>query len=114
MKIKDIAVNKRRLTLLIGMILTAAISRLIPHPPNFTPICALALFGGANLADKRAAFLVPLAALFLTDLFRGFSMLTPGVYGSFVLIVCLCFWLRGRRTMARISVAALAGAILFF
>jgi hypothetical protein len=41
------------------MILAAAAFRILPHPPNFNPITALALFGGAHFADKRAAFLVP-------------------------------------------------------
>jgi hypothetical protein len=43
------------------MILMTAASRLIPHPPNFTPLGAIALFGGACFADKRLAFVVPLA-----------------------------------------------------
>jgi hypothetical protein len=74
----------------------------------------VALFGGATFADKRAAFLVPLAALCLTDFWFGFSLLTPVVYGSFALIVCLGFWLHGRRSAGRIVAAALCGSILFF
>ena len=34
-------------------------------------IAAVALFGGAYLSDKRLAFLVPMAALFLSDLVIG-------------------------------------------
>lgn len=49
-----------RLKPLIVMILIAATSRLFPHSPNLTPIAAMAVFGGATLANKRAAFLVPL------------------------------------------------------
>ncbi|MBU6400112.1 MAG: hypothetical protein KGS61_07320 [Verrucomicrobia bacterium] len=55
--------NSPRFLLLAGMILAAAASRLLPHPPNCTPIAAMALFGGASFADKRAVFLVPLAGL---------------------------------------------------
>src|ERR1043166_9243830 len=106
--------HKPRLKLVIGMIIAAAVSRLLPHPPNLTPIAAVALFGGATFADKRAAFLVPLAALCLTDFWFGFSLLTPVVYGSFALIVCLGFWLHGRRSAGRIVAAALWGSILFF
>jgi len=100
--------------MLAGMILAAAASRLIPHPPNFTPLAAIALFGGATFGDKRAAFLVPLAGLFLSDLVLGFFALTPVVYGSFAMIVCLGFWIRGRRTAGRIAGATVAGAIMFF
>jgi hypothetical protein len=96
------------------MTLVAALSRLIPHPPNFTPIGALALFGGACYADRRAAFAVPLAALFLGDLVLGFHALMPAVYGSFALMVVLGFWLRRHRSLLPITVATLAGSILFF
>jgi hypothetical protein len=68
-----------RFVFLVGMIFIAALSRLIPHPPNFAPIAALALFGGAAFSCKRDAFLVPLAALFLSDLILGLHGLIPVV-----------------------------------
>lgn len=103
-----------RFIVLVGVILVAVTSRLIGHPPNFTPIAALALFGGASFADRRAAFLVPLAGMFLSDLVLGFSSITPVVYGSFAVIVCLGFWLRRRQSAWRIAGAAIVGAVLFF
>ena len=112
-----------RFLVLVGMILAAAASRLIPHPPNFAPIGAMALFGGACFAHRRAAFVVPLAAMFLSDLAigllsgnlsLGLHRLIPVVYGSFALIVCLGFWLRSRRTVLPIAGATLAGSVLFF
>ena len=106
--------NKPRFLFLAGMILAAAASRLIPHPPNFSPIAALALFGGAQFADKRLAFLVPLAAMFLSDLFLGLHSLIPVIYGSFALIVCLGFWLRRRQNVWAIGGTAIVGALLFF
>src|SRR6202167_4371624 len=106
--------KKPRFLFLAGMILVAAVSRLIPHPPNFTPVAAFALFGGASFANNRAALLVPLAGLFLSDLALGFYALTPVVYGSFALIVCLGFWLRRRQDISRIACAALICALLFF
>lgn len=108
------SMNKIRFSVLAGMILTAAAFRILPHPPNFGPIAAIALFGGAQFADKRAAFLVPLAAMFLSDLVLGLHALIPVIYGCFVLIVCLGFWLRRQRSVGRIAVAALAGSVLFF
>jgi hypothetical protein len=106
--------NKPRFTMLVTMIMAAAASRLIPHPPNFTPIAAIALFGGAQFANKRAAFLVPLAGMFLSDLVFGFYAITPVVYGSFALTVCLGFWVRQNRSGQRIALAVVASAILFF
>jgi hypothetical protein len=106
--------NKPRFLFLAGMILTAAASRLIPHPPNFSPVAALALFGGAQFADKRVAFLVPLAAMFLSDVLIGLHPLIPVIYGCFALIVCLGFWVRRNQNLWRIGGAALMGAVLFF
>lgn len=96
------------------MILAAAASRLLPHPHNFTPMAAIALFSGAHLRDWRAAFLVPLGAMFLSDLVIGLHVLMPVIYSSFALIVCIGFWLRRRSTVARIATASLAGSVLFF
>jgi hypothetical protein len=64
-----------------GLILAAALSRLIPHPPNFSPIEASALFAGAYLLDRRAAVLVPILAMLLSDLVLGFHALVPVTYG---------------------------------
>jgi len=96
------------------MILAVVAARWLPHPPNFSPITALALFGGASFADKRIAFLVPLLGLLLSDLVLGFYSITPFVYGSFALIVVLGLWLRQRKSVARILFAAVASALLFF
>lgn len=106
--------NKTRFTVLAGMILAATVSRLIPHPPDFSPIAAMALFGGASFSSKRAAFLVPLAALFLSDLAIGFYTITPVIYASFALIVCIGLWLRQRQSISRIAGAAVVSALLFF
>jgi hypothetical protein len=106
--------SKPRFLFLTGLVLLAALSRLIPHPPNFTPIAALALFAGAEFARKRDAFVIPLVALFLSDLFLGFHALIPVVYGSFAVTVGLGFYLRGRETFWRITGLSVAGAWLFF
>src|SRR6266566_178639 len=105
---------KPRLMVLLAMVLAAAASRLIPHPPNWTSITAVALFGGAYFSDKRLAFLVPLAALFLSDLILGFYSHMEVVYLSFVLIVCVGLWLQKRRSAFHIAGAALVGSVLFF
>lgn len=114
---------KLRYAVLVGMILAAAASRLIPHPLNFTPIGAMALFGGACFADRRLAFAVPLAAMLLSDIvialvFGNYLVqsltLMPVVYGSLALIVCLGFWLRTRRRLLPIAGAALTASLIFF
>src|SRR5205085_10901463 len=106
--------SKPRLVVLVLMILAAAASRLIPHPPNLASITAVALFGGAYLSEKRLAFIVPLAALFLSDLVLGLYSHMEVVYGSFALVVCVGLLLRKRRSPLRIAGAALASSMLFF
>ena len=103
-----------RSVVVVAMILLSAAARVAPHPWNLTPVGAMALFGGAMLRDRRAAFLFPLAALFVGDLFIGFHKLMPVVYASFLVSVAIGFWLRERRTIARIAGATLLGAIQFF
>jgi hypothetical protein len=103
-----------RFSVLTTMVLAGTAARLIPHPPDFSPIAALALFGGATFASKRAAFLVPLAAIFLSDLVLGFYAITPVVYGSFAMITCLGLLLRRRQTVWRLAGASVAAAVLFF
>jgi hypothetical protein len=113
--------NLRFMTL-VGITIAAAASRLLPHPPNFTPLFAMALFGGTYFASRWAAFGVPLAAMFLSDLALGFMMygkatfrFMPYVYLSFVLTVLLGYWVRRRQNSAlAIGSATLASAILFF
>lgn len=105
---------KIRLVVVISIIVGAAASRLIPHPPNMASITAVALFGGAYLSRKWLAFAVPLVALFLSDLFLGFYSHMEIVYGSFALVVCFGLLLRKGRAPFRIAGAALAGSILFF
>src|SRR6056297_2130947 len=78
-----------KVLIISGIILFAAIMRLIPHYPNFTPIAAIALFGGAHLGKKWLSFFVPLFALFLSDMLIGFHAWMLPVYVSFALVVLM-------------------------
>ena len=112
--------NPRYLAL-TALVVAAAAMRLVPHPPNFSPIAAIALFGGACFGDRRAAFAVPLIAMFLSDCLLGlteygtaaFSMM-PYVYGSFLLTTCLGLWVRKKPWVLRAAAATLISAVLFF
>ena len=103
-----------RAALITGIVIVAAALRILPHPSNFTPIGALALFGGANFSSKRAAVAVPLLSLMAGDVFTGFHKLMIWVYASFFLSVVIGFWLRRGKSVPRVGVATLAGAIQFF
>jgi len=106
--------NARILTLLTA-ILAAAALRLVPHPPNFTPIGAMALFSGAYLGRRGAVALVaPLGALFLSDLVLGFYRGMPTVYFSVALIVIIGWMALRRVSPIRVGGAAIASSVLFF
>lgn len=59
---------------IITIIAVVALSRLIPHWPNFTPVMAIALVGGATLSRRSLAILVPLLAMVLSDVALGAVM----------------------------------------
>jgi len=107
-------VLKPRLLVLLSMVFAATMSRLIPHPPNMTSIAAVALFGGAYFSDKRLAFAVPVAALFLSDLVLGLYRHMEVVYLSFALVVLIGAGLQRRRTAPFVAGAAVLSSALFF
>ena len=104
-----------RYGLAIGLILLAVAGRLIPHPDNFTPIMAVALFAGATLSP-RIAYVVPLAALMVSDLVLGFPLdsMALVVYGCLFASVAIGHWLAKRRTWTRTGFAAVAGSLVFY
>lgn len=80
--------NKKQL-LVLTFCVFAILFRLIPHPPNFTPITSLAIFGGIMFRNKWLGSILPLLVMMLSDIILGFSSITPWVYGSFILITIL-------------------------
>jgi hypothetical protein len=103
-----------RITTLIGMIVFAAITRLLPHPPNFTAVTALALFAGAQISDRRLAVLVPLAALFLTDLALGLHSGMLLVYLCVAAVVGMGALVGPHLQPLKLAGASVAGSVLFF
>jgi hypothetical protein len=117
--------NSRTLAL-TGFIVLAALSRLLPHPPNFVPITAMAVFGAIRFSNRWAAVVAPLLALLLSDLamevlyqfglaqewglYRGMGT----VYGATALIVLIGLLARGTRSPAAIAATTLAGSCVFF
>lgn len=75
--------------IVLAIILFGILARLIPHPPNFSPVTAIALFSGLNFKNKKFAFLIPILILFISDLFIGISVINIFVYSGFLLVVQL-------------------------
>lgn len=95
------------------IIIFAVVMRLLPHPPNVAPIAAMALFGGVYL-NKKYALVVPLIAMFISDIFLGFYPEIVFVYGSFLLIGLIGLWLRSHKTFRNVLCASVISSILFF
>ena len=110
----------KRTILITVLLILAALSRLLPHPNNFAPIGAIALFGGCYITNKRLAFILTLGVMFFSDIMmqivygNGFHPIMLWVYASFAIITFLGFLLRGREQRQTIMVASLVGSILFF
>ena len=110
---------------LVALIALAALTRVLPHPPNFSPITAIALFGGAYFANRGWAVLAPLIGLFLSDLVLasvngGLYASWFGstgiwvVYGCIALTTALGFGLRGKVGGGSVLGYSLVGSVLFF
>lgn len=112
MNLKEIVSPK--VLVIAGIIIFAAVMRLVPHYPNFTPIAAIALFGGAHLGRKWLAFFIPLFALFVSDMIIGFHGFMIPVYVSFALVVLLGQLMKNNVRVSTVLGGALASSVLFF
>lgn len=109
-----------KIGIVIVMILLAAISRIIPHPYNFTPLVAISLFGGAMLKKQWQGFIIPIAAYLISDLafyllggtgFYGLSQLF--VYGAMILVTALGTKMGQPKTL-KVLGYSLAGSAIFW
>lgn len=112
-------ITPRFIFITVAIFIVAA-SRLFPHIPNFTPLAAMALFGGVYLSDKRLAFIVPLLALFISDaalqlLFGwGFHNTMIYVYIGFILTSFIGMLVRRKISLLSVAAGSMISSILFF
>ena len=99
----------------LGLILFALVVRLVFHLPDATPITAIALVSGFYLG-RSWAVIVPLVALFLSDLLIGFYdwRVMLSVYGSFALIGALSYILKKYPTVLTGLALTATSSLLFF
>lgn len=95
-------------------IVLAAISRLLPHFPNFTPIAAMALFGGVCYSNRWLAISLPLVAMVVSDAFIGFHNTLVYVYASFVVTSLLGMYISSRPRPLFILGGSLVSSVIFF
>ena len=102
--------------ILLGLMIVAvlSLSRLIPHPPNFTPILGMAVFSGAIISKRYIAYLVPLAAMLLSDLYLGFHASMPIIYFSIAVCVLIGTIIESRVSILNSFLSISLGVLLFF
>jgi hypothetical protein len=97
----------------IWLIALAVLMRILPHPANFAPVAAVAIFGGSIL-PRRLAILVPLLAMMFSDAIIGWHSLIPLTWGCYALIaLASSHWLR-KPSIRRGVIITLSGSTLFF
>lgn len=106
--------TRSAITAAAAMVGICVLARLLPHPPNVSPLASMALFGGAFFASTRMAIAVPLLAMLLSDLVLGFHGVMWAIYGAFIVSALMGRHLRSRPSVARLAGATLASSIAFF
>lgn len=102
------------LILMAGMVILAAMTRLIEHPANVSPIMAIAIFSGVYFSEKRYALLIPIGAMFLSDMFLGFYPVSIFVYFAFGIGIFIGYLIKSKVKIQYVLVASLAGSLVFF
>lgn len=98
----------------VGLVILAAAARLLPHPWNFTPMVAMALFAGNQARRMSTGILVTLSALMASDAILGFYGGFWFVYAATLIPVLLGRLTRDRSGFASIASAGLASSLAFF
>lgn len=99
----------KRLIFILALIILAILTRLLPHPPNFTSVGAVALFSGHTL-PRRWAYLIPLMVMLISDYLIGYHALMVPVYAALMVNVFI-----GKKMNRKYAlVGAFAGSLVFF
>lgn len=98
----------------LGLMLLVALSRLLPHPPNFTPVIALALFAGAAFGSRSVAIVATLGAMFLSDMILGWHSSLLAVYGALAVVALIGSRIDIGSRWGSIVGHGLLGSVVFF
>ena len=111
---QNLLVALRKEILPIGLILILALARLIPHPPNFTPIIAVAIVSGYFFKNLNFSLIILLIAMLISDLFIGFYENVFFVYASLLLITFIFHKISKKINFKNLFVFSFAGSLIFF
>lgn len=113
---------KSKSLFIVALVVGTVLSRLLPHPANWTAAGALAIWSSTLFRDRWMALATPLAALFLSDLLLGFqnTFMTPWsasmfwVYGAYILLIALGMGLQPQKGAFRAIGTSVSGSLIFF
>jgi hypothetical protein len=103
-----------RFWLALTLVIVGVVLRVMPHPWNFAPIGAIALFGGARFDRRYFAIGIPLLTMFVGDAFIGFHSLMPVIYATYALIAVIGMFLRDRTTIPTVAGGVLLSSTIFY
>ncbi len=101
---------------IVALLLIVVAARLLPHPPNFTPVAAAALFAGFLLRNRAWTVLIPITGLLLSDLWLGAYdwRVMAVVYAALALPACAYPWLKSRPSAVTVGSTAIGAGLVFF
>jgi len=102
-----------KVLLIASIIFLVSLTRLVPHLPNFTPVLALAIFGGAYLPNRIIALSLPILAMFLSDLIIGFHSQIYAVYITIIVLSLLGNMIK-TKNIKNLAIIGFAGSLIFF
>ena len=102
-----------KILLIISVIFLVSLTRIFPHPPNFTPILALAIFGGAYLPNRITAISLPIISMFISDLIIGFHSQIFSIYATIILLSILGHLMK-TKNFKNFAITGFTGSLIFF
>lgn len=117
----------KKIYIFSAIILLAAISRFFSPWPNVTPLGAMALLGGSYLANRWIGVVLPLLALWISNLFLN-NLVYVGIDHEFIwfgqsfwmvsfAMVCISFFgsrFLQKRSVSRVAGGALISSLIFY
>tara|TARA_B100000945_G_scaffold259231_1_gene217111 strand:- start:576 stop:1112 length:537 start_codon:yes stop_codon:yes gene_type:complete len=100
--------------IIIAIIIFASISRLVPHPPNFTPILAIALFSGFQIKNRLLALSIPLVSMYISDIVLGYHITILWVYSSLFIISFIGVILSKYQSITSFILGLFSSSLIFF
>ena len=92
-----------RFWLAFALVGVGVVCRVVPHPWNFAPIGAIALFGGAKFERRAFAIVIPLLTMLIGDAIIGFHSAMPVIYATYALIAVIGMLLRNRESVPAVG-----------